>query len=139
MTQITNDTGLIQTVQDYQSILGIHFTGIYSGNWTLERSGKTELYSVISLQFDPREISPVLMSIVTADHAHRIWTGMTGPRTEYPQSEYQLWSPAPIKDAKPGRKQTYRIMGVACFLDDVTLGNHTYNGGVELQIETCND
>ena len=136
MSLITTDPGIIKTAEDYQSIIGIEFTGVYTGNWTLERNGKKELYSVIALRFDPREISPVLLSIATSDHAHRIWTSMTGPRTGYPQSEYNLWTPAPVQNAKPDRKQTYRIMGVACFLDDVTLGNHTYKGGVELCIET---
>lgn len=131
----TTDPVLIQTYEDYLSIVGVVFMGVYSGKWTLERDGKIEIYSVINLRFDPREISPVLLSIATNDHTH--WKAMTGPDHTHPQSEYQLWTTSLLKEAIQGQCQNYTIMGVACFLDQITVRNVTYNGGVELDIQTC--
>lgn len=136
MSLIT-DPILIQTYEDYLSIVGVAFVGVYHGNWTLQRNGKMEIYSVISLRFDPREISPVLLSIATSDHAHRVWKAMTGPNQDHPQSDYRLWTSTPLHNAKHGQCQTYKITGVSCFTDDITLCNCNYNGGIELYIEIC--
>jgi hypothetical protein len=135
------DPSLIDIYEMYESLLGVEFTGIYQGNWAMKQDGCTMILSVVSLAADPYGISHVLNNIVTTlDHApHRIWASLTGPDHSNMQGDYRLWSTSTLDNIKPRQKQSFKITKVTCFKGSITTNNQSFNGGVGLYIETCND
>lgn len=121
----------------YQSIIGVPFIGVYHGNWTLVQGSDTKVCSVVAMRFDPYEISPVLNAIVMQSHAHSVWKAITGPEGVPPTTEYWVWSEGHIKETIPFQKQTYKIIDVVCFADEVETRNRKYSGGVGLYLEIC--
>ena len=135
----SSDPFLIRIYDWYQSLIGTSLIGVYKGNWPIrvgDLPGQiTKICAVISIRFDPHDISPALSSIITLDPSQRVWKAITGPSDNDPHTDYRLWAESPIPDAIPGQRQTYKIVGVACLANTIQYQSHIYRSGIEVTVE----
>ena len=139
MSGKTVDPLLVNIYDNYHTLIGTSFVGVYRGNWPLlvgqPPSQMTRSYDVVVLRFDPQEISSTISATMTLDHDNTYWKAVTGPDEGNPHGDYILWGTAPIKGAVPGQRQQYSITDVSLVMDAITHNNTAYVAGVEWTLQ----